>query len=189
VSRVALRTAADLLALLAADPERMRLLRALRDECQAQAWIGAGFVRNLAWDALHGHAEPTPLADVDVLYFAPEQLAAEADARIERALRRRCADVPWSVRNQARMHLRNGDRAYRDLADALCHWPEVCTALAVRLRGDALELLAPLGIDDLLALRVRPTEHFRGKPEVYRQRLLDKAWQRRWPLLRIDCAG
>lgn len=183
-----LRDSADILALLASDPERMRLLRAVQAHGPRQAWIGAGFVRNAVWDALHGHAAPTPLADIDVLYFAAQCRQAERDAAYERCLGEACPQVPWSVRNQARMHLRNGDRPYRDCADALCHWPEVCTAVAVRLRGDVLELLAPLGLEDLLQLRVRPSERFLGKLPLYRQRLREKDWLRRWPLLRLELA-
>lgn len=59
------------------------------------------------------------------------------------------------------------------------------TAVALRLVGERLELLAPLGVDDLLALKVRPTAHFAGKPEVYRRRLR-KNWTARWPLLDIS---
>jgi hypothetical protein len=66
------------------------------------------------------------------------------------------------------------------------HWPEVCTAVAVRLREESLELLAPLGSEDLWALRVRPTEHFRAKPHLYRERLAAKNWPARWPKLRIE---
>ena len=117
--------------------------------------------------------------------FRPRALDPQADADFEAALRRRC-EVPWSVKNQARMHLRNGDRPYRDCADALCHWAETCTAVALRLVGERLELLAPLGVDDLLALKVRPTAHFAGKPEVYRRRLREKNWTARWPLLDIS---
>jgi len=177
--------AARLIALLAACPQRLELLRALREYGPPGAWIGAGFVRNAVWDHLHGLA-PGALADVDVLYFDARCLQAEADEAFERRLARACPQAPWSVRNQARMHLRNGEAPYADVADAMRHWPEICTAVAVRLADRGLELLAPLGLDDLFELRVRPTEHFRGKPEVYRQRLRGKAWTRRWPQLRIE---
>lgn len=178
--------AADILTLIAVQPERMRLLRTVRDFGPADAWVGAGFVRNAVWDALHGHAEATPLVDVDVLYFGADRLAPEVDADWERRLRDACPAVPWSVRNQARMHLRNGDAPYRDCGDAMRHWPEVCTAVALRLQGERLELLAPVGIDDLLELRVRPTERFRAKPDIYRERLTAKNWLARWPNLRIE---
>lgn len=176
----------ELLALVAAQPERMYLLRMVRDHGPEGAWIAAGFVRNAVWDAMHGYDEQTPLSDVDVLYFCSDCLAPEADYQWERRLQEACPGVPWSVRNQARMHLRNGDSPYRDCGDAMCHWPELCTAVALRLRGDCLELLAPLGIDDIWALRVRPTEHFRAKPHIYRERIAAKNWPARWPKLRID---
>lgn len=182
---VGMKTAEDILALIAADSSRLHLLRVLREVGPEGAWIGAGFVRNAVWDHLHGYGEATPLADIDVLHFAPRALDPQADADFEAALRRRC-EAPWSVKNQARMHLRNGDRPYRDCADALCHWAETCTAVALRLVGERLELLAPLGVDDLLALKVRPTAHFAGKPEVYRRRLREKNWTARWPLLDIS---
>lgn len=182
------RNAAQILDLLARDGERMHLLRTLLRHGPAGAWIGAGFVRNAVWDALHGYTTATPLADVDVLYFDPLRLDAAPDLAFEQRLIEVCPQVPWSVRNQARMHLRNGDPAYSGVADALRHWPEVCTAVAVRLSGEQLELLAPLGVEDLLRLCVRPTEHFLGKPDLYRQRLHEKDWLRCWPLLHIEFA-
>lgn len=176
----------ELLALIAGQPERLHLLRVVRDRGPEGAWIAAGFVRNAVWDALHDYREATPLSDIDVLYFSADRLEPEADGACERKLLEACPDAPWSVRNQARMHLRNADPPYRDCADAMCHWPEVCTAVAVRLRGESLELLAPLGVDDIWALRVRPTGHFRARPHIYRERIAAKNWPARWPKLKIE---
>lgn len=176
----------ELLALIAGQPQRLHLLRVVRDHGPQGAWIAAGFVRNVVWDALHGYDEPTPLSDIDVLYFAADNLEPEADCAWERRLLEACPDQPWSVRNQARMHLRNGDAPYRDCGDAMCHWVEVSAAVAVRLLGESLELLAPLGIDDIWQLRVRPTEHFRAKPQIYRERIAAKNWPARWPKLHIE---
>jgi hypothetical protein len=176
----------ELLALIAGQPERLHLLRAVRDHGPAGAWIAAGFVRNAVWDALHGYREATPLSDIDVLYFSADNLEPETDHAWERRLLEVCPGALWSVRNQARMHLRNGDAPYRDCGDAMCHWVEVSAAVAVRLRGESLELLAPLGIDDIWQLRVRPTEHFRTKPHIYRERIAAKNWPARWPKLQIE---
>ncbi|EPW8849509.1 nucleotidyltransferase family protein, partial [Pseudomonas aeruginosa] len=41
-----MKTAEDILALIAADSSRLHLLRVLREVGPEGAWIGAGFVRN-----------------------------------------------------------------------------------------------------------------------------------------------
>ncbi len=166
------------------------------------AWIGAGFVRALVWDHLHGFARPTPVNDVDVIFFDPDDVRPEREAELEALLRTRAPAYPWpaypwpaypwpaypwSVRNQARMHRRNGDRPYRSTRDAITHWLETPTAVAVRL-GDTgrLELLAPLGVEDLVTLCLRPTPHARAhRLDAYRARLASKPWRTQWPRLTV----
>ncbi len=93
------------------------------------------------------------------------------------------ADVPWSVRNQARMHRRNRDPAYADTADALRYWLETPTAVAIRIDEDgSASLIAPFGVDDLMAMVCRPTPRGREKLSEYRQRIVDKNWRARWPV-------
>jgi len=69
------------------DPFRMRCLRALRALDLPQGYIGAGFVRNAIWDELHARATPTPLNDIDVIYFSgeinPPLSVASADNTLE----------------------------------------------------------------------------------------------------------
>ncbi len=71
------------------------------------------------------------------------------------------------------MHRRNGDKSYRHTIDALCHWLETPTVVAVRMADDEpLELLAPLGLDDLLAMRIVPTPHALARRlPAYRERV------------------
>lgn len=83
------------------------------------------------------------------------------------------------------MHRRNGDAPYADTLDAIRHWPDTATSIAARLRQGQIDILAPHGIDDLLALIVRPTPAFIGKMDVYRERVQRKNWQSKWPNLRI----
>ena len=151
-------------------------------------WIGAGFLRNLAWDRLHGFTAPTPLADVDVLVFEPAS-GLEREAEIEAASAGRLPAVPWSVKNQARMHERNGDAPYRDTEDALRHWLETPTSVAARLTaGGELEILAPFGLADLFGLIVRPTPHVRSRRDrlkAYRLRMAEKAWPAIWPDVQV----
>jgi len=179
----------DILALVAADAWMMAALAAVAGLGLPDGWIGAGFLRGAVWDRLHGYAQRTPLDDIDVIYFDPEALEPAAEAALERRLDARLPGLPWEVRNQARMHLRNGDAPYRSSADALAHWLETPTAVGVRLNdGGNPELLAPLGTKDLLALVVRPTPHARAHKHrlaAYRERLERKNWPARWPKMRM----
>ena len=84
------------------------------------------------------------------------------------------------------MHRGNGDPPYVDTANALRHWPETCTAVAVRSVASQIELLAPFGISDLVSLIVNPTPAFAHKIGAYRARVAQKQWAQRWPNLRIN---
>ena len=186
-AHIASGQAEPLLTLIAADPWRMACLRAVADLGLPDCWIGSGFVRAPLWDRLHGFAEPTPLNDIDVIYFDPNDAAPARDEALEAHLTKRVAGAPWSVRNQARMHRRNGDRPYRSSEDALRHWLETTAAVAVRLdRQGQVRLMAPFGLDDVVALTVRPTPHARAQRLAdYRARCAAKNWAATWPRVRV----
>lgn len=150
------------------------MLEVVREHRLPDWAVGAGFIRSAVWDVLHGYREPTPLADVDVLYFDRADLSRERETAIEETLATEMADVPWSVRNQARMHLRNGDRPYADTTDALRCWLETPTAVAIRIDEQGPSLLAPFGTDDLIDMVCRPTPRGREKLAEYRQRIAEK---------------
>jgi hypothetical protein len=177
----------DILALVAGDAWRMAALGAVAGLGLPDAWIGAGFLRGAVWDRLHGYQTRTTLADIDVIYFDSEVLDPAVEAALERRLGAVSPGLPWSVRNQARMHLKNGDPPYRSSADALAHWLETPTAVALRLnQGGGLELLTPLGTEDLFSLVVRPTPHARAhRLDAYRKRMAKKNWPAKWPRLRM----
>jgi uncharacterized protein len=166
----------------------MAMLRAVR-ELDLNDWaIGAGFVRNRVWDAVSGHTTPTVPGDTDVLYYDVGDLRPESETVLEVRLRALLPDVPpWSVTNQARMHLENGDRPYTSTLDALAFWLETPTCVAVRLEhDDEVTVLAPHGLADLFGLQVRPTPNGRTKLDAYRARIQTKNWQARWPRVRIE---
>jgi hypothetical protein len=172
------------LAAIATDVRRVEILEAARSLALPDWAIGAGFVRNRVWD-VESDVPATPLADIDVLFHDPTDLSREREAQLEATLRG-LVDAPWSVKNQARMHLHNGDQPYRSTMDAIGFWLETPTCVAVRSLPNAkLELLAPYGVDDLLGLVVRPTPRGREKPTLYRERIRTKSWQAIWPRLRI----
>lgn len=177
----------DIAGTLLDDPWRRAVLEAVRTLDLPDLAVGAGFVRNAVWDRLHGFEKPTPLDDVDVLYFEPSDHTRETEQAIEAQLAAAMPGVPWSVRNQARMHRRNGDAPYRDTEDALRYWLETATCIAVRLEADdSLTVIAPYGLDDLLALRSGPTPRGRARYDAYCARMRAKDWPARWPRVRVE---
>jgi uncharacterized protein len=181
-----MQNADDIVSFIAAQPEMSRLLRAVETRALPDCWIGAGFVRNAVWDALHGRApDCAALNDVDVVFFASSDVGPARDIAVEAELKLSCPGIAWSVKNQARMHTRNNESPYNDTRSAIARWPETATAVAVRSSNGRVELLAPHGVGDLIRLIVRPTPAFAARPEQFAARLCAKGWLTRWPLLRI----
>ncbi len=171
-----------LAAFIAARPGLLAPLRTLASLGLPDAWIGAGALRNPVWDALSGLAPGTNLpGDIDVVWFDPACATPEADAAIEARLHALAPGLPWSVRNQARMAVRNGDTPYASTTDAIAHWPETATAIAARWTPAGIEIAAPHGTEDLFALILRPTAP--AKAAALAARAAAKGWTRRWPRL------
>lgn len=179
---------ASLHAIIGQDRPRVQVLEQVRSLQLPDCWVAAGFVRNAVWDHLHGHQQSPIGSDVDVIWFDSACCDAAADRAFEDALRELEPGIDWSVKNQARMHLRNADLPYANAIDAMRFWPETATAVAVRLNeAGHCEVAAPLGLNDLFGLVLRPTPRFaQGKRALYHERLRAKAWHLRWPLLRQE---
>ncbi len=182
--------AANLATLIRADAYRMRALRAVKSLGLPDCWVAAGFVRDAVWDRLHGYEPAEPRGDIDVVWFDPENLAIDHDIALEERLNSECPGPTWSVKNQARMHLRNGDQPYACVADAMIHWPETATAVAARLNHlHRIEICAPMGLEDLFLLQLVPTADFAvRKRAVFDDRIASKRWLERYPLLRLPSA-
>jgi uncharacterized protein len=173
--------------LLARDRFRLELLDLVRTLDLPDSWIGAGFVRNAVWDHLHGHPPSKPGGDVDVIWFDADNVDESADRKFENQLRGARPDIAWSVKNQARMHIRNGDEPYASAVDAMRFWPETATAIAARLVYDGLvEIAAPLGLDDLVELKLHPTTRFEiEKRDIFERRVRSKRWLQSYPMLTL----
>ncbi|WP_445682634.1 nucleotidyltransferase family protein [Radicibacter daui] len=173
--------------LLLADPFRLGLLRQVEALPLPNCWIGAGLIRNAVWDHLHGRPLSQDVTDIDVIWFDAGRTDKKTESALEAELSRTAPGQNWSVKNQARMHLTNGDAPYTDCADALRHWPETATAVAVRLIGSNLDILAPFGLGDLFQGLLRPTPHFTlsGKQRIFDERVRSKGWLNLWPALRL----
>jgi len=175
-----------LLSLIARDDVRLRLLGHVASLNLPDCWIGAGFVRSAVWDHLHGRSPEASWDDIDVVWFDKNGAAVAADEAIEAHLKQADPSANWSVKNQARMHLSNGDAPYLSVEDAISRWPETATAVALRLQADAIDILAPLGLDDLFSMVIRPTPSFTGhKLSLFHDRMRAKQWLDRWPRLTV----
>ena len=172
-------------ALILRSAQVMQILQALR-QTNSDLYLGGGLVRNLVWDYLHNFKNPTPVDDVDVIYFDQLSATKEHDVQLEARLRAAIPNLEWSVKNQARMHVGNADSMYLGVADAVSKWPETATAIAIRLsQPGELELIAPHGLADLFRLLVRPTPHFIANPKRVAERVTQKRWRTTWPKLEV----
>lgn len=174
-----------LLSILRDHPDLQRDLEILCDLELPYGCIAAGYVRNYVWDHLHGYKSPTMLNDVDVLYFDPSDLTEESEKRYDLQLRSRHPEYNWSCKNQARMHIRNGEEPYTSVADAMRRWPETATAIGVRLdHNRQLEIIAPHGLEDLVNLILRRSSYFHDEKYFY-ARIHSKNWLNIWPKLTL----
>ncbi|CDT91900.1 conserved hypothetical protein [Vibrio coralliirubri] len=171
--------------LIKQDPLRMQVLNCVAQLDLPQCYVAAGFVRNLVWDHLHGYASPTPLNDIDVIYFDPMYTSYESELKYEALLKQRLPELNWQVRNQAYMHTRNGDEPYQGSLDAMSYWPEKETAVAVKqsLNGD-IECISSFGLESLFDLQITPNS--KRSRDIFDQRVQSKDWLTQWPKLKIS---
>ena len=165
----------------------MDLLKAARDCDPPDWWIGAGVLRDLVWDELHGGFDPAKVKDVDLAFFDASDLSRERDTGVEVALQRRLSIVPWEAKNQAAVHTWYQRRfgftvaPLKSSAEGVATWPETATAVAVRLdANDDLQVTAPCGLDDLLNGVCRRNPR-RVSVDEYHRRLEAKQVSTRWP--------
>ena len=152
--------------------------------------IGAGALAGLVWNRQTGRPSRHGIKDIDVVYFDPADVSAASEAAREGAVRRALVPScpPADVKNQARVHLWYEQAfgypiaPYTSLADALATWPTTATAVGVTVRRGAIEVIAPFGLADLFALRVRA-----NKRQITEPIFAAKAarWQTAWPELDV----
>lgn len=150
-----------------------------------ESCIAAGYVRNRVWDALYGYEHETPLNDIDVIYYDPSDLSEERDHLLSLTLNTADMKEGWSVKNQARMHLRNQVAPYESTSDAMSCWPETATAVGLYLDElDHIHVIAPYGLDDLFQLKVRQSPRYFDTANFIK-RVTEKQWLTRWQNLTL----
>ncbi|MDR9854190.1 nucleotidyltransferase family protein [Paenibacillus sp. VCA1] len=184
-----IRSEQDLIRLVQSDDWMMDILHAAKTLQLPDWWVCAGFVRSKIWDVQHGFTERTPLPDVDVVFFDPGNPDEAVEKEHESKLFSIRPNVPWSVKNEARMHLLNRMPPFVSSVDAISNFTETATALGLTLdEHDRIVLTAPHGIQDAIDLIVKPTPYYNTTPEraqIYENRVRNKNWNKIWPNLTI----
>ncbi|WP_269519338.1 nucleotidyltransferase family protein [Alteromonas sp. BMJM2] len=128
--------------IIQADYQRMSCLHSLQQLALPQGYLGAGFLRNAIWDFLHQKSTPTPLNDVDVIYFDANNTQRAKDTFYEMQLNEVLPQVKWQVKNQARMHVLHGHTPYKNCEEAISYWIEKETCVAIALSTADSEALS-----------------------------------------------
>lgn len=168
----------------------MQALSAAQDMNFSLWCIGAGAVRNLVWDHLHGYSHTSYLHDIDLAYFDPDENIG-MENKHQTILSQKSPDFPWEVTNQAYVHCWYKQYfgytvpALTSLESAIATWPEYATSVGITLTPKKhIQIIAPYGLDDLFAMYVRRNPK-RVDIATYRQRILSKRYQERWPQVTI----
>ena len=181
----------ELIQLMRSTSWLMSILETVR-ACDPPDWlVGAGVIRNLVWDHLHEYQTPTPLADIDVIFFDPQDVSPERDHMVQQQLAQRLPHVTWEVTNQATVHLWYEDvfgfsvPALHSSEEAVGTWPETATSVAVRLLStNEIQVVAPCGLSDLFNMKLRRNP-CRVTREQFAQRLHSKQILRKWPRVQV----
>ena len=174
-----------------ATPSLMHVMTVARELDLPEWLIFSGAIYQPVLNHLTGRAPDYGIRDYDLGYFDPSDTSYEAEDEVIQRVAQTFAP-PFSemveVRNQARVHLwfENKFREpYAPLAsseEALSRFTTTAFSVGVRLEADdGLTILAPFGLEDLFALRLRPNPNRRTTGFG---RTAESA-MRRWPELRV----
>ena len=185
-----------LVELLKVDKLRMEILQVVGECDLSDAYVAAGFLRNLAWDYCHGFSD-SPLNDIDVIFFdssfsaegspsADGSLNLAKQKRLEKKVQQQLSlslpHLHWDVKNQARMHIKNNHSPYLNTSDAMSWWPELETAVGVKLHNEELRFVAPFGLARLFSCSI--SHNPKRNVHTFNQRIKKKNWIKHWPKLK-----
>ncbi|MGZ9113836.1 MAG: nucleotidyltransferase family protein [Brevundimonas sp.] len=182
---------ARLVDIVRADAGLMHVLTTVRDQDLPDWRIFSGAVYQSVWNALTGRPAGYGVRDYDVGYFDPDTSWDAEDVVIKRVAA--AFDEPFrgivEVRNQARVPIwfpAHFGEPYDTIAgtdEALERFVAPAFAIGVRLEMDnTISVAAPLGMDDMFALVLRPNPN-RGLARDW-PRVVERALSR-WPELTI----
>jgi len=129
----------QLVAFVAQSSIVMRAQEAARS-LNLRSWcIGAGAIRNLVWDNLHGFKTETMPEDIDLVFHDASDLSSERERLLEKALAQAEPAFRWEAVNQASVHhwLKSQGalevQPYQTLVEGIASCPEVAICVGVTL--------------------------------------------------------
>ena len=182
---------ARLVGIVRADPGLMHVLKGVRDQNLPDWRVFSGAVYQSVWNALTGRPSGYGVRDYDVGYYDPDTRWDAEDVVIKRVAA--AFEEPFrstvEVRNQARVPIwfpAHFGEPYEPLSgtdEALARFVAPAFAVGVRLEADdAISVAAPLGLEDIFALILRPNPR-RGVAKDW-PRVVERA-KARWPELTV----
>ena len=155
------------------------------------AWLGGGVIFQNVWNVIHGYEINTYIKDIDILYWDDTDLTWQSENSYISALNETLVntDIPLDVKNIARIHLWYEERfgipktAYFSVQESISTWPVLGACMAMRIKGQQLEFIAPHGFQDMFSLRVRPNKILVTQA-IYESKAIK--WQEQWPMLLIE---
>ena len=174
-----------------ADPGLMHVLTTVRDLGLPDWRIFSGAVYQSVWNSLTGREPGYGRKDYDLGYFDPDTSWDAEDVIIQRVAA--AFDEPFrsqvEVRNQARVpiwfpaHFGEPYDPISSTDEALERFVAPAFAIGIRLEADdTISIAAPLGLEDMFALTLRPNPN-RGVAKDW-ARVIEKALAR-WPELKV----
>ena len=149
-------------------------------------WIVGGAIRDVVWQGITNR--PTgSICDLDLVYFDATSPSKDADDRLEDRLGS-VGGVPWSIKNQARMHIFDREVAYSCVEEAIFYFPETVSCVGIKMTaGGELIIINLFGFSDLLGMIFRPTPGYlrRASFSSFVERVHTKGWVDKWPELRV----
>jgi uncharacterized protein len=173
-----------------------RLMRVLTiaGELGLPQWrLVSGAIYQTVWNAVTGRDADYGIKDFDLFYFDGSDVSYAAEDVV---IRRTGSTYPPDLsplveaRNQARVHLWFEDHFGEPYAplrcadEAIARFVAPAFAVGVRLEADGgLDIVAPFGLDDVFALRLRPNPS-RPLSKGYAKAVASA--QTRWPEVTIE---
>ena len=175
---------------LAASPLLSPILASWEHIGLPDCWLVAGVLAQTVWNRAHGFDVAFGISDIDLVYHDADDLSEESEAGHSRRINSLFAGLglPFDVKNEARVHLWYEDKfgypikPYKSAEAAIATFPTTATAVGLRPSGDGFEVCAPLGLDDLLELTLRPNK-IQITPAIYRAKIA--RWTALWPKLKV----